>query len=148
MPKKHTPTFAKPQGSVHPSLESRSTASTAPAAPKTVNDRINQLRREQAPRATAQRRNEIIDVVTQRTVPPALRHILNIPEIDPPRPKAGRPQRQVRTRRPPPGPAPPASWLNESRHAPDVQTPPAHSRQGISKFGSLATIKDGERVRG
>ncbi|KAF2492950.1 hypothetical protein BU16DRAFT_429431, partial [Lophium mytilinum] len=146
MPKKHNPVFAKPQGSVHPSLEQRPILSN-PSAPKTVNERINQLRREQAPRATAERRNEIIDVVTQRTVPPALRHILNIPEIDPPKPKPGRPQGQVRTRRPPPGPAPPASWLSQSQYAPpEARKLPTYSRYGISKFGRLATTHDGERL--
>ncbi|KAF2807124.1 uncharacterized protein BDZ99DRAFT_421036, partial [Mytilinidion resinicola] len=120
MPKKHNPVFAKPQGSVHPSLEQRPIISH-PSAPKTVNERINQLRREQAPRATAERRNEIIDV-------------------------PGRPQGQVRTRRPPPGPAPPASWLSQSQYAPsEVRKLPAYLRDGISKFGRLATTNDGER---
>lgn len=151
MPKKHAPTFAtKPASSVHPSLESRSTP-PPPSGPKTVNERINQLRREQGPRTTIERRNEFSDMVNQRTVPPALRQILNIPEIDPPRPKTGRPQRTVRTRRPPPGPAPPASWLSTSRHSlPELRALqyPNELRQGTTKFGSLAELKDGERVRG
>lgn len=122
MPKKHAPKFAYTKPSyVHPSLQS-SRAPTAPGtpAPRTVNERIQQLRREAAPRASSERRDEVTEVVTKRTVPPTLRRLLQMPEVDVPRPKPGsRAARVSRTDRPPPGPAPPSSWLHDSRHAPD-----------------------------
>lgn len=123
MPKKHTPSFTHTKPSyVHPSLQSsRSSSSAGTTEPQTVNQRIQQLRREQAPRTTPERRNEITDVITQRTVPPALRKILNMTEVDAPRPKAGLRSRRAPQQgpRPPPGPATPSSWLLSSRHAPN-----------------------------
>ncbi|KAH7410164.1 hypothetical protein DE146DRAFT_644085 [Phaeosphaeria sp. MPI-PUGE-AT-0046c] len=122
MPKKHTPAYttAKPSY-VHPALHSsRPTASSAPVEPQTVNQRIAQLRREQAPRASIEQRNEMNSAVSSRTVPPDLRRILHIPEVNAPKPKAGT---RLRARgpggaRPPPGPAAPVSWLHTSRYAP------------------------------
>ena len=156
MPKKHQPIFTKPPSTyVHPSLESsRSSPSTAPSAPRTVNDRISQLRREQAPRPSPERWNEITDVVTQRTVPPGLRHILNIPEVDPPLPKPGTRRTELsRTRRPPPGPAAPTSWLHRSRYVPPQirelnERPAVAGESGYIpvKFSSLATLNDGFKV--
>ena len=121
MPKKHAPSYTHTKPSyVHPSLQSsRSSASTTPAAPQTVNERIQQLRREQTPRVSQSRRDEVTEVVSQRTIPPHLRRILNMAEIDPP-PKPRHARIGNRTgRRPPPGPAAPSSWLRQSRHAPD-----------------------------
>lgn len=125
MPRKHTPAYTTTKPNyVHPSLQSaRATPSTTPSEPQTVNQRIAQLRREQAPRASIEQRNEIHSSVSSRTVPPHLRRILAIPEVNAPKPKAGT---RMRTRgrgdaRPPPGPAAPSSWLRTSRYAP-VQT--------------------------
>src|SRR3954468_18643878 len=121
MPKKHHPNYAHIKPSyVHPSLQgSRSTGSSSPAAPQTVNERIQQLRREQAPRATIERRDEVTEVVTHRTVPPDLRRILHMAEVNAPLPKPGTRTRLIRQgARPPPGPAAPSSWLQSSRHAP------------------------------
>lgn len=51
------------------------------------------------------------------TVPPAIRHILRLPETPAPPPR--RPVRLAPNgRRLPPGPAAPRSWLSQSRHAP------------------------------
>jgi hypothetical protein len=151
MPKKHTPAYttAKPNY-VHPSLQSsRASASTAPAEPQSVNDRIAQLRREQAPRATIEQRNEMQDLVSSRTVPPGLRRILHIPEVNAPKPKAG-----TRTRargpggaRPPPGPDAPASWLRKSRYAPKQTRDYGGKRPGeraASRFSHLARVTDGD----
>jgi hypothetical protein len=123
MPKKHTPTYTTTKANyVHPSLQSsRPTTSSAPATSQTVNQRIAQLRREQAPRATAEQRNEISSLVSSRTVPPDLRRILHIPEVNAPKPKAGTMRQRPRGpggARPPPGPAAPSSWLHRSRYAP------------------------------
>lgn len=118
MPKRHQQNFTKPSSSyVHPSLQvSKALAATDAAPNRSVNERLSQLRREQAPKADVARRNEVAAVVSQRTVPPALRQIMNIPETAPPKPKPGTSNR-VRGRRPP-GPAAPQSWLESSRHAP------------------------------
>jgi hypothetical protein len=90
MPKKHTPAYTTTKPNyVHSALRSwRATASSAPAGPWIVSDRIAQLRRERAPRATAEQRNEISSLVSSRT-PPDLRQILHIPEVNAPKPKAG-----------------------------------------------------------
>ncbi|KAF2184049.1 hypothetical protein K469DRAFT_751104 [Zopfia rhizophila CBS 207.26] len=96
MPKKHAPNYIHTKPSyVHPSLQSsRSSISSTPLAPQTVTERIQQLRREQAPRATSERRDEVTEVLGSRTRNPA-----------------------YQTRRSPPGPATPSSWLVDSRHA-------------------------------
>jgi hypothetical protein len=150
MPKKHTPAYTTTKPNyVHPSLQSsRATASSAPAESQTVNQRIAQLRREQAPRATAQQRNEISSLVSSRTVPPELRRILHIPEVNAPKPKAGT---RMRARgpggaRPPPGPAAPTSWLRMSRYAPK-KTHTSSRHQSLdgppkSRFGLLATTTE------
>ncbi|OCL01861.1 hypothetical protein AOQ84DRAFT_443746 [Glonium stellatum] len=154
MPKKHQPIFSKPSSTyVHPSLESSRASPTTPSTPRTVNDRINQLRREQAPRRSLERWNEITDVVTKRTVPPGLRHILNIPEVDPPLPKPGlRRAGLSRTRPPPSGPAAPISWLHQSRHVPSQirelnERPALLGQSGYIpvKFSLLATLGDGSK---
>jgi hypothetical protein len=149
MPKKHTPAYttAKPNY-VHPSLQSsRSTAASAPtssSSPQTVNDRIAHLRREQAPRATAEQRDEMTLLVSSRTVPPELRRILHIPEVNAPKPKAGTRTPRLRgpgVARPPPGPAAPVSWLYMSRHAPTKAQLPSKQRTagGASpRLGPLA----------
>ncbi|PVH93076.1 hypothetical protein DM02DRAFT_542298 [Periconia macrospinosa] len=122
MPKKHQPAYA----SIRPT-HSRSTttprATTSTAPQQSVNDRIQQLRREQAPRTTTQRRDEITEVVTTRTVPPHLRRLLQLAEGEVPKPKPGsRHARNIGASRPgerrPPGPAAPNSWLSASRFAP------------------------------
>jgi hypothetical protein len=149
MPKKHTPAYttAKPNY-VHPSLQSsRATASSASAEPQTVNQRIAQLRREQAPRATLEQRDEMTSLVSSRTVPPDLRRILHIPEVNAPKPKAGT---RLRTRalggaRPPPGPAAPSSWLRTSRYAPKQTRDYGWKKPGervASRFCHLAKVTE------
>ncbi|KAH8725463.1 hypothetical protein GQ44DRAFT_707109 [Phaeosphaeriaceae sp. PMI808] len=131
MPKKHAPAYTTTKPSyVHPALQSsRSSSSSTPTTPQTVNQRIAQLRREQAPRASIEQRNEMTLVVSSRTVPPDLRRILHIPEVNAPPPKAGLRVRMRRTSaaRPPPGPAAPNSWLRLSRYA--TESKPQHTRK-------------------
>ncbi|CAJ2512368.1 Uu.00g053830.m01.CDS01 [Anthostomella pinea] len=58
---------------------------------------------------------------TTPSVPPAIRHILQIPETPAPVPRIRGPQRRaINGRRGPPGPPPPRSWVSlaQSRHAP------------------------------
>lgn len=150
MPKKHTPAYttAKPNY-VHPSLQSSRATTSAPSEPQTVNQRIAQLRREQAPRATIEQRNELHSVVSSRTVPPDLRRILHIPEVNAPKPKAGA---RTRTRgpggaRPPPGPAAPSSWLRKSRYAPSQTRDYGCKRPGeraASRFSHLARVTEAD----
>lgn len=151
MPKKHAPTYTKAKPTyVHPSLQSsRASSSLAPSEPQTVNQRIQQLRREQAPRATQEQRDELTSVVSSRTVPPDLRRILHIPEVNAPKPKAGlRSRRAIGGARPPPGPAAPTSWLLSSRHAPDyvrkMRRQQSASERGAPKVCLLARETDVE----
>ncbi|EUC48372.1 hypothetical protein COCMIDRAFT_23912 [Bipolaris oryzae ATCC 44560] len=152
MPKKHTPSYttAKPSY-VHPSLQSsRSTSSSVSAAePQTVNQRIQQLRREQAPRATPQQRDELTSVVSNRTVPPELRRILHIPEVNAPKPKANSRMRRANGgARPPPGPAAPTSWLQTSRHGSVLgRKKTGQVKESAARFGTLAQVTDEERKR-
>lgn len=153
MPKKHQPSYAsiKPTAAPQPPRSSSSTIPTPPT-PQTVNERIQQLRREQAPRATPGRRDEVTEVVTQRTVPPELRRILHMAEVDVPKPKPGTQRTTPRTllrpggQRPPPGPAAPTSWLQSSRHAPAHvrNLKRKYGREGPSRFCKLARVHDAE----
>ncbi|KKY19653.1 hypothetical protein UCDDS831_g05312 [Diplodia seriata] len=69
MPKKYQPSYNKSSSNY------------------SVNDRLNQLRREQAPRSAIDRRNELAESLTARPVHPAVRQILNLPEVAAPRPR-------------------------------------------------------------
>ena len=147
MPKKHQPNYAsiKPKSTNPPTLQSSRNTSSTPS-PQTVNDRIQQLRREQAPRATAQRRDEITEVVSHRTVPPHLRRILHMAEVDAPKPKPGV-RRTTQGRRLPPGPAAPSSWLGGSRTVPEnMKKSKAHQDYGtgIGRFCKLTRAFDEE----
>lgn len=150
MPKKHAPAYTQVKPTyLHPSLQSSRASSSTPSEPQSVNQRIQQLRREQTPRATSEQRDELTSVVSSRTVPPDLRRILHIPEINAPKPKPGlRSRRAVGGARPPPGPAAPNSWLLSSRHAPDyVRKMRGQQSSGGSdapRFSLLARVTDDE----
>ncbi|KAF1915823.1 hypothetical protein BDU57DRAFT_207049 [Ampelomyces quisqualis] len=145
MPKKHTPAYTttKPNH-VHPSLQS---SRATPTTPQTVNQRIAQLRREQTPRPTIEQRNDLSSAVSSRTVPPDVRRILHIPEVNAPKPKAGT---RMRTRgpgatRPPPGPAAPSSWLHTSRYAPKQTRGYGWKKPGeraASRFSHVARVTE------
>ncbi|KAF4548787.1 Hypothetical protein D9617_25g061170 [Elsinoe fawcettii] len=112
MPKKHKPTYSNKSSSfyIHPSLGSSKTAaaSSPPPPPATVNERLQQLRREQTSAEQTQSQIELAARTSQRSIPPSLGGILGVPESAPPAPKPGTRQR---TRFRTPGPAPPRSWL-------------------------------------
>src|SRR5690242_3843561 len=154
MPKKHAPAYTQTKPTyVHPSLQSSRASSSTPSEPQTVNQRIQQLRREQTPRATPEQRDELTSVVSSRTVPPDLRRILHIPEVDAPKPKPGlRPRRAIGGARPPPGPAAPNSWLLSSRHAPDYVRKMRRRRSGgetgAPKFCMLARVTNDDHKVG
>jgi hypothetical protein len=152
MPKKHAPTYTQTKPSyVHPSLQSsRSASSSSPAPPQTVTERIQQLRREQTPRASSSRRDEVTEIVSSRTLPKQLRQVLGSAEVDAPPPKPG--NRSARTprrgARPPPGPAAPGSWLQTSRHAPphirNLKKYRTGGGMGPVRFCALAQVHDEE----
>ncbi|KAJ9666175.1 hypothetical protein H2201_003608 [Coniosporium apollinis] len=131
MPKKHHQSFSKPASTyVHPSLGGSKPQAQATTPPtRTVNERLSQLRHEEnAKNGPEKVRDSILDQLSQRSVPPHLRHILNLPETAPPQPKPG-----VRVRRRgPPGPAPPKSWLESSIHAPAHTRPQAEKRRATA----------------
>ncbi|KAI0404317.1 hypothetical protein F4802DRAFT_567626 [Xylaria palmicola] len=138
MPKKrHQPKYSKPPSVAPASLRLSSPshsaasgefgASHAPSQPadcisnrlehhnRSVNELLANLRRStlNAPAGAAN-----VSPASIPSVPPTLRHILQLPE--PPAPAPRRPQRRDSNgRRPPPGPPPPRSWvaLSQSRHA-------------------------------
>jgi len=144
MPKKHQPAYSsiKPNY-VHPSLQSSRAPSADPPRAPTVNERIQQLRREQTPRATAQRRDEVTEVVSRRTVPPQLRRILHMAEVDAPKPKPGiRSRTPLRPgQRPPPGPATPRSWLGRSIYSPErTKIREGSDGTGINRLCKLAKV--------
>ena len=142
MPKKHQPAFLsiKPQ----PTPASSRATNEAPATPLSVNERISQLRREQTPRATSQRINEVTEVVSHRTVPPHLRRLLHMTEVDAPPPKPGTRRRLRPGERPPPGPAAPSSWLAASRHAPKGLRARFGQDAAVGRFCRLARVHDDE----
>jgi hypothetical protein len=79
-------------------------------APPTVNELITTLRRSHVSPATA-----AAPVVTP-TLPPQIRQLLSQPETPTPRPRDRRQRVDATGRRLPPGPAPPRSWIEGSRH--------------------------------
>lgn len=138
MAKKHAPAYTRTRPSyVHPSLQrAHSPPASASSTPPSVTQRIQQLRREQASRPTAQQCEDLAQAVS-RTVPPELRRLLHLPEVDAPIPKAGmRPRRVAGAPRPPPGPAIPTSWLQASRHATPRRL---DATPYLPRFSTLAT---------
>ncbi|KAJ5595257.1 uncharacterized protein N7459_001465 [Penicillium hispanicum] len=124
MPKKHKRTFVtKPANTPHHSLASsgarhndRLRQSTGSAAESpSVNDLISRLRRTQLPSPSSEQNppSSSSSFASQRSVPPSLRNLLELPEPPPPRPRPDasrmaigrRPIRRI------PGPPPPESWL-------------------------------------
>ena len=126
MPKKYhnKSLYTKPQSSVPASLTGSTTtpshhgrsaiASDSQPSPSTVNELISHLRQTQI--SNEQR---LPGVSTSATLHPSLRQILDVPNPLPPRARPGtmRTSGPTRTRRIP-GPPPPASWLQSSKHAP------------------------------
>lgn len=139
MPKKRTNLILKP---IPPS-----TPKPIASSSRTVNERLAQLRAEQAPRATLQQRNEIATIATAHTLPPHLRRLLDIPETPPPGPKPGaRRIFRINGRRLPPGPAAPQSWLAGSIHAPRNTKSSIRSRDRPDGFSRLAVLGEAHEL--
>ena len=98
---------------VHPSLGGgKQAAGPAPPSSITVNERLSQLRIAQASPGSADRKRELAERSTQKSLPPSLgQGILGHAPVAAPRPQAGA---RTRTRFRTPGPAPPPSWQNGS----------------------------------
>ncbi|KAF2230887.1 hypothetical protein EV356DRAFT_453073 [Viridothelium virens] len=151
MPKKHNQNFNLSKTRyVHPSLtstkENHGEASSGPSPG--VNERLNQLRLSQSPKASPEKVDQITAAVTQKSVPPNLRAVLNIPEPAAPRPKPG-----VRRRRlpgQPAGPAAPQSWMERSQHAPSYERARARKRARYSAAQSKTRFRppDVDRLPG
>ncbi|KAL8847876.1 MAG: hypothetical protein Q9221_007087 [Calogaya cf. arnoldii] len=125
MPKKRNQSyFSKPPTSAHPSISSHEHDSHRDAeSDKSVNDLLQQLRIDQA---LAVASTEPRPDTNPQTVHPSLKHILQIPETPPLRPRPGTRAMATHGRRRPPGPPPPRSWLSNNVHTP-VRSAPKHS---------------------
>jgi len=109
MPKKRALKLRQFEGSSSSSHRPSAGQDGGDSPTSSVNERLSQLRVANSLDAT-QRKREIAELVAQRSVPPELRGILNIPESAPPKPKVGirvRDRERMRT----PGPAAPKSWM-------------------------------------
>ncbi|KAJ5721938.1 uncharacterized protein N7483_009872 [Penicillium malachiteum] len=143
MPKKHRNSFAytKPAATAHHSLTSSAELSraihnahhtrfgTGPARgpersmgptsidDSSVNDLISHLRRTQGLGSAESSSSSSHSFEPQRSLPPALRNILQLPEHPAPRPRRNIFQTRIngRPRRLPPGPPAPESWSSETR---------------------------------
>ncbi|KAI0429841.1 tafazzin [Xylaria sp. FL1042] len=119
MPKKrHQHKYSKPPSVAPESLRlSSPSQSTAEHHDRSVNELLANLRRSTLNSHSAQASSSSssgFSAATTPSVPPTLRHILQLPE--PPAPIPRRPQRRDPSgRRPPPGPPPPHSWLTLSQ---------------------------------
>ncbi|KAL8998664.1 MAG: hypothetical protein Q9169_002325 [Polycauliona sp. 2 TL-2023] len=147
MPKKRTLShFSKPPTSVHPSISSHNHQydSQRDAEPdKSVNDLLQQLRIDQAPSSAAS--PEARSDVNPQTVHPSLKHILQIPDTPPPRPRPGSRAMATHGRRRPPGPPAPRSWLFNSVEAP-VRAVQKHSsnpqqRPSLETLGAFPSVQ-------
>lgn len=133
MPKKHNkyPSI-KPATTVHPSLESSApkrqygSASRSTSDNQSVNDLIQHLRRTQATSPNDGPLNSS-RTVTQRSLHPSLRNILDVPEMPPPRPRSNVRPVGGRFFRRTPGPPQPSSWLRAQGPSKD-----AYRDQGVS----------------
>ncbi|KAL8805312.1 MAG: hypothetical protein Q9200_005485 [Gallowayella weberi] len=116
MPKKRNQSYiSKPPTSVHPSITNRHhDVPRDEQSDKSVNLLLQQLRISQAASmASSEPRSDL----NPKTVHPSLKHILQIPETPPLRPRPGMRPATIQGRRRPPGPAPPRSWSQSSHPA-------------------------------
>ncbi|TQV96156.1 tafazzin [Cordyceps javanica] len=107
---------------------------------KSVNELLTQLRHASlASSSTAAPPDSSALHANIPTVPPALRHILQIPETPAPRPRrAVRPRFDSNGRRLPAGPPPPRSWTSPSQHQ---QIPPLSASESVSAVrNALASV--------
>lgn len=125
MPKKHKRVFAvKPAGTLHHSLSPSSQRSQNGASEtRSVNDLISHLRRTQVGGAPDQATFASSPASFQRSVHPALRQHLSLPDSPAPRPRQEGTRVGERPRRQTPGPRPPESWFNGNHDEPSTPQP-------------------------
>lgn len=157
MPKKQKKSFVfKPTGTPHHTLTSRPRQNDQTQRPAvstsdspSVNDLISHLRRTQAPTPSEyDSPTSSRSLISQGSVHPSLRNLLELPEAPQPRPRLGA-RRTVIGGRPvrlTPGPPPPNSWLSgdsdESRSAGEVTLATAgHDRTIIYRLDRLPGIQ-------
>ena len=126
MPKKHHNNHlpSKPKSTVPASFgtslstTSKNGGQVSPStSATTVNELIGHLRIAQTDHVKSDGRHS--HTLSQRSLPPHLRSLLDVPEPPPPKPRAGvQPNAQGRMRRMA-GPPAPQSWLESSIHAPE-----------------------------
>ncbi|KAF2673607.1 hypothetical protein BT63DRAFT_451663 [Microthyrium microscopicum] len=110
-----------------------------------VNQRLEQLRREASQNASSSQIEEVFQAVSTRSVPRNLRELLQIPETGPILPRTRRGGRRIDSRRGIPGPPPPPSWLNTRSWDPLKPTWPESSLlneplQQTPKFSKLSSL--------
>jgi len=114
MPKKRVLNLKKFHGSSSSSSQGGSAGQNGgDSHTLSVNERLNDLRKAESLEA-AQKKRELAERSSQRSVPPELRNILGVAETAPPEPKVGirvRDRESERERMRTPGPAAPRSWL-------------------------------------
>ncbi|KAI0160400.1 hypothetical protein GGR57DRAFT_499808 [Xylariaceae sp. FL1272] len=121
MPKKrHQSYYSKPPSVAPASLRLSSSSQTSPdRRERSVNELLSNLRVSSTPRSNTP--HSAAALSTTPSLPPTLRHILQLPETPAPAPRRSTAYRRTRDgRRLPPGPPPPRSWITlaQSRHAP------------------------------
>ncbi|KAK4952267.1 hypothetical protein LTR28_006666, partial [Elasticomyces elasticus] len=107
MSKRHKPNLDRLKGAS--SKPSTSSATRTEQHAQSVHERLASLRLAQAPKATPEDRQRVIDAASQKTVPPSIGAILGVPAAAPPPPKSGA-RLALRSRWRTPGPAAPRSW--------------------------------------
>ncbi|KAK4927590.1 hypothetical protein LTR28_011992, partial [Elasticomyces elasticus] len=108
MSKRHKPNLDRLKGSS--SKPSTSPATRPDQHAQSVHERLASLRLAQAPKATPEDRQRVVDAARQKTVPPCIGAILGVPAAAPPPPKARALRLALRSRWRTPGPAAPRSW--------------------------------------
>ena len=123
------------------------TSFTEPQQTRSVNELLADLRRGQPGSARQQEQVQeaalAVAQIAAPSVPPSIRHILQLPETPPPRPR--RPARvdPLTGRRLPPGPAAPRSWLSGSGSlalSGDAADMAARKRRGEIRWTRLAGL--------
>ncbi|KAI4160756.1 MAG: hypothetical protein LQ342_005469 [Letrouitia transgressa] len=109
MPKKRAPQPHKPTTPVHPSLSSKPSSHSA-VVDHSVNNLLHRLRISQTPPAHTDKLRPSLNI---ESVHPSLNTILQIPDTPGPRLDGSLVGSR---RRGPPGPAPPRSWLSQSKY--------------------------------
>ncbi|KAK4542495.1 hypothetical protein LTR36_006747 [Oleoguttula mirabilis] len=135
--KKQTHSLKQFQGSSSTSHKANAGQDGSPTA--SVNERLEDLRKAESLEA-AQKKRDLAELVSQRSVPPELRGILGFQESAPPKAKLGirvRDRDRMRT----PGPAPPRSWLYSSAST------STFTARGGNRKGRKAVLVASERNR-